>query len=75
MLSYTVYYVRVLKTIFRDLCIPTQNLYKEAWDKVKATGYKLSSDSVSLSRAKELKHNASIVSEHHVLSFSIFAAH
>ncbi|XP_050825083.1 nebulin isoform X39 [Gopherus flavomarginatus] len=39
----------------------SNNLYKEAWDKVKATGYKMSSDSVSLSRAKELKHNASIV--------------
>uniref|UniRef100_A0A8C3S0Y8 Nebulin n=3 Tax=Chelydra serpentina TaxID=8475 RepID=A0A8C3S0Y8_CHESE len=39
----------------------SNNLYKEAWDKVKATGYKISSDSVSLSRAKELKHNASIV--------------
>uniref|UniRef100_A0A674KBG9 Nebulin n=1 Tax=Terrapene triunguis TaxID=2587831 RepID=A0A674KBG9_9SAUR len=39
----------------------SNNLYKEAWDKVKGTGYKMSSDSVSLSRAKELKHNASIV--------------
>lgn len=56
-------YVRVLKNIFGDLCIPTQNLYKEAWDKVKATGYKMVSDAVSLSRAKELKHNASNVSE------------
>ncbi|XP_039350888.1 nebulin isoform X30 [Mauremys reevesii] len=39
----------------------SNNLYKEAWDKVKASGYKMSSDSISLSRAKELKHNASIV--------------
>ncbi|XP_075789481.1 nebulin isoform X4 [Pelodiscus sinensis] len=39
----------------------SNNLYKEAWDKVKITGYKMPSDAVSLSRAKELKHNASIV--------------
>uniref|UniRef100_A0A8C8SSE3 Nebulin n=1 Tax=Pelusios castaneus TaxID=367368 RepID=A0A8C8SSE3_9SAUR len=39
----------------------SNNLYKEAWDKVKVTGYKMPSDAVALSRAKELKHNASIV--------------
>lgn len=40
-----------------------QNLYKEAWDRVKATSYIMPSDAVSLARAKELKHNASIVSQ------------
>ncbi|XP_051666064.1 nebulin isoform X10 [Manacus candei] len=39
----------------------SNNLYRKAWDKVKATGYALPSDSVALARAKELKHNASIV--------------
>ncbi|XP_052531150.1 nebulin isoform X49 [Tympanuchus pallidicinctus] len=39
----------------------SNNLYKEAWDRVKATSYILPSDAVSLARAKELKHNASIV--------------
>ncbi|OXB68670.1 hypothetical protein ASZ78_005861 [Callipepla squamata] len=39
----------------------SNNLYKEAWDKVKATSYIMPPDAVSLARAKELKHNASIV--------------
>ncbi|KAM9189125.1 nebulin isoform 4-T5 [Mergus octosetaceus] len=39
----------------------SNNLYKEAWDKVKATSYIMPSDAVSLARAKELKHNASYV--------------
>ncbi|XP_030309704.1 nebulin [Calypte anna] len=39
----------------------SNNLYKEAWEKVKATGYILPSDAVPLARAKELKHNASTV--------------
>ncbi|XP_064517793.1 nebulin isoform X36 [Pseudopipra pipra] len=39
----------------------SNNLYRKAWDKVKATGYAIPSDSVALARAKELKHNASIV--------------
>ncbi|XP_061861193.1 nebulin [Colius striatus] len=39
----------------------SNNLYKEAWDKVKATGYIMPSDAVPLARAKELKHNASTV--------------
>ncbi|XP_071602465.1 nebulin [Heliangelus exortis] len=39
----------------------SHNLYKEAWEKVKATGYILPSDAVPLARAKELKHNASTV--------------
>ncbi|XP_063198319.1 nebulin isoform X10 [Chroicocephalus ridibundus] len=47
--------VQNLKHLFSN------NLYKEAWEKVKATGYILPSDAVSLARAKELKHNASIV--------------
>ncbi|XP_074403892.1 nebulin isoform X1 [Zonotrichia albicollis] len=47
--------VQSLKHLYSD------NLYKKAWDKVKATSYALPSDSVALARAKELKHNASIV--------------
>ncbi|KAM6349109.1 nebulin [Alca torda] len=47
--------VQNLKHLFSN------NVYKEAWEKVKATGYILPSDAVSLARAKELKHNASIV--------------
>ncbi|XP_065607404.1 nebulin isoform X8 [Cyrtonyx montezumae] len=39
----------------------SNNLYKEAWDKVKATSYIMPPDAVSLARAKELKHNASVV--------------
>ncbi|XP_037998043.1 nebulin isoform X44 [Motacilla alba alba] len=47
--------VQSLKHLYSD------NLYKKAWDKVKATSYALPSDTVALARAKELKHNASIV--------------
>ncbi|XP_063257113.1 nebulin [Prinia subflava] len=47
--------VQSLKHLYSD------NLYKKAWDKVKATSYALPSDAVALARAKELKHNASIV--------------
>ncbi|KAM4897731.1 nebulin [Sylvia borin] len=47
--------VQNLKHLYSD------NLYKKAWDKVKATSYALPSDAVALARAKELKHNASIV--------------
>ncbi|XP_066046556.1 nebulin isoform X15 [Chamaea fasciata] len=47
--------VQNLKHLYSD------NLYKRAWDKVKATSYALPSDTVALARAKELKHNASIV--------------
>ncbi|XP_068022865.1 nebulin isoform X4 [Melanerpes formicivorus] len=47
--------VQSLKHLFSN------NLYKKAWDKVKATSYMLPSDAVPLARAKELKHNASIV--------------
>ncbi|XP_075567520.1 nebulin [Pelecanus crispus] len=47
--------VQNLKHLFSN------NLYKKAWEKVKATGYMMPSDAVSLARAKELKHNASIV--------------
>ncbi|KAM9235480.1 nebulin [Leptosomus discolor] len=47
--------VQNLKHLFSN------NLYKEAWEKVKATGYIMPSDAVSLARAKELKHNASVV--------------
>ncbi|XP_068263707.1 nebulin isoform X6 [Nyctibius grandis] len=47
--------VQNLKHLFSN------NLYKKAWEKVKATDYMMPSDAVSLARAKELKHNASIV--------------
>ncbi|XP_061219734.1 nebulin [Neopsephotus bourkii] len=47
--------VNNLKNLFSN------NLYKKAWEKVKATSYAIPSDAVSLARAKELKHNASIV--------------
>ncbi|XP_062354717.1 nebulin [Cinclus cinclus] len=47
--------VQSLKHLYSD------NLYKKAWDKVKATSYALPSDAVALARAKELKHNASTV--------------
>uniref|UniRef100_A0A8B9ZYR3 Nebulin n=1 Tax=Anas zonorhyncha TaxID=75864 RepID=A0A8B9ZYR3_9AVES len=47
--------VQNLKHLFSN------NLYKEAWDRVKATSYIMPSDAVSLARAKELKHNASYV--------------
>nr|XP_041573417.1 nebulin isoform X21 [Taeniopygia guttata] len=47
--------VQSLKHLYSD------NLYKKAWDKVKATSYALPADTVALARAKELKHNASIV--------------
>ncbi|XP_064926240.1 nebulin isoform X19 [Columba livia] len=47
--------IQNLKHLFSD------KLYKEAWDRVKATGYILPSDAVPLARAKELKHNASNV--------------
>ncbi|XP_004703989.1 nebulin [Echinops telfairi] len=38
----------------------SSNLYKEAWDRVKATSYILPSSAVSLTHAKNLKHLASI---------------
>ncbi|XP_062493742.1 nebulin isoform X10 [Pezoporus occidentalis] len=47
--------VNNLKNLFSN------NLYKKAWEIVKATSYAMPSDAVSLARAKELKHNASIV--------------
>ncbi|XP_019325963.1 PREDICTED: nebulin isoform X6 [Aptenodytes forsteri] len=47
--------VQNLKHLFSN------NIYKKAWEKVKATGYMMPSDAVSLARAKELKHNASTV--------------
>ncbi|XP_041896278.1 nebulin isoform X20 [Corvus kubaryi] len=47
--------IHSLKHLYSD------NLYKKAWEKVKATSYAMPSDAVALARAKELKHNASIV--------------
>ncbi|XP_025061002.1 nebulin isoform X9 [Alligator sinensis] len=59
-------YTTVVKTMDHDRIenlkyLYSNNLYKDAWEKVKATGYILPSDAVLLSRAKELKHNASLV--------------
>ncbi|KAJ8784228.1 hypothetical protein J1605_008379 [Eschrichtius robustus] len=39
--------------------LQSQNLYKEAWDKVKATSYTLPSNTVSLTHVKNQKHLAS----------------
>ncbi|XP_048164690.1 nebulin isoform X3 [Corvus hawaiiensis] len=47
--------IHSLKHLYSD------NLYKKTWEKVKATSYAMPSDAVALARAKELKHNASIV--------------
>ncbi|XP_053114280.1 nebulin isoform X5 [Hemicordylus capensis] len=59
-------YTTVLETVDHERTqnlkhLFSSNLYKEAWDKVKATGFTLPPDAVPLVRAKELKHNASIV--------------
>ncbi|XP_077009926.1 nebulin isoform X9 [Tamandua tetradactyla] len=59
-------YTTVLKTVDYDRTknlkdLYSSNLYKEAWDKVKATSYKLSSNAVSLTHAKNQKHLPSIV--------------
>uniref|UniRef100_A0A7M4EMP7 Nebulin n=1 Tax=Crocodylus porosus TaxID=8502 RepID=A0A7M4EMP7_CROPO len=59
-------YTTVVETVDHDRIenlkhLYSNNLYKSAWEKVKATGYVLPSDAVLLSRAKELKHNASLV--------------
>ncbi|XP_019377964.1 PREDICTED: nebulin isoform X6 [Gavialis gangeticus] len=59
-------YTTVVQTMDHDRIenlkhLYSNNLYKSAWEKVKATGYILPSDAVLLSRAKELKHNASLV--------------
>uniref|UniRef100_A0A670IFX7 Nebulin n=1 Tax=Podarcis muralis TaxID=64176 RepID=A0A670IFX7_PODMU len=59
-------YTTVLETVDHDRIqnlkhLFSSNLYKDAWDKVKATGFTLPPDAVPFVRAKELKHNASIV--------------
>ncbi|XP_066477640.1 nebulin [Tiliqua scincoides] len=59
-------YTTVLETVDHERTqklkhLFSNNLYKEAWGKVKATGFTLPPDAVPLVRAKELKHNASIV--------------
>ncbi|XP_072817054.1 nebulin [Vicugna pacos] len=57
-------YTTVLETVDYDRIknlkdIYSSNLYKEAWDKVKATSYILPSDTMSLTHAKNQKHLAS----------------
>ncbi|XP_033020609.1 nebulin isoform X10 [Lacerta agilis] len=59
-------YTTVVETVDHDRIknlkhLFSSNLYKDAWDKVKATGFTLPPDAVPFVRAKELKHNASIV--------------
>nr|XP_031307245.1 nebulin [Camelus dromedarius] len=57
-------YTTVLETVDYDRIknlkdIYSSNLYKEAWDKVKATSYILPSNTMSLTHAKNQKHLAS----------------
>ncbi|XP_062822060.1 nebulin isoform X17 [Anolis carolinensis] len=59
-------YTTVLETVDHERTqnlkhLFSNNLYKEAWDKLKSTSFTLPPDAVPLVRAKELKHNASIV--------------
>ncbi|XP_048342751.1 nebulin isoform X4 [Sphaerodactylus townsendi] len=59
-------YTTVLETVDHDRIqnlkhLYSQNLYKEAWEKAKPVGFTLPPDAVPFVRAKELKHNASIV--------------
>ncbi|XP_062972627.1 nebulin [Elgaria multicarinata webbii] len=59
-------YTTVLETVDHERTknlkhLFSSNLYKDAWEKVKATTFTLPPDAVPFVRAKELKHNASIV--------------
>ncbi|XP_042334160.1 nebulin isoform X3 [Sceloporus undulatus] len=59
-------YTTVLETVDHERTqnlkhLFSNNLYKDAWEKVKSTSFTLPPDAVPLVRAKELKHNASIV--------------
>ncbi|XP_068824230.1 nebulin [Capricornis sumatraensis] len=59
-------YTTVLETVDYDRTrnlkdLFSSNLYKEAWDKVKATSYILPPNTVSLMHAKDQKHMASYV--------------
>uniref|UniRef100_A0AC11CKD0 Nebulin n=1 Tax=Ovis aries TaxID=9940 RepID=A0AC11CKD0_SHEEP len=59
-------YTTVLETVDYDRTrnlkdLFSSNLYKEAWDKVKATSYILPPNTVSLTHAKNQKHMASYV--------------
>ncbi|XP_040084983.1 nebulin isoform X23 [Oryx dammah] len=59
-------YTTVLETVDYDRTrnlkdLFSSNLYKEAWDKVKATSYILPPNTVSLTHAKDQKHMASYV--------------
>ncbi|XP_060112958.1 nebulin isoform X4 [Heteronotia binoei] len=59
-------YTTVLETVDHERTenlkhLFSNNLYKEAWEKVKAASFTLPPDAVPFVRAKELKHNASIV--------------
>ncbi|XP_060034110.1 nebulin isoform X15 [Erinaceus europaeus] len=59
-------YTTVLETVDHERTkklknLYSSNLYKEAWDKVKATSYVLPSSSMSLMHAKNKKHLASTI--------------
>ncbi|XP_054827290.1 nebulin isoform X9 [Eublepharis macularius] len=59
-------YTTVLETVDRERTqnlkhLFSNNLYKKAWEKVKSVSFTLPPDAVPFVRAKELKHNASIV--------------
>lgn len=49
--------------VFTNFFYLFQNIYKEAWDKVKATSYNLPTSTLSLTHAKNQKHLASHVSQ------------
>ncbi|XP_075465517.1 nebulin [Ascaphus truei] len=62
-------YTTVLETVDYDRTQSLKNLfsnnvYKDAWDKVKATGYKLPPDTVGLALAKKNKHIGSKLKYH-----------
>ncbi|XP_004674937.1 PREDICTED: nebulin [Condylura cristata] len=59
-------YTTVLETVDHDRIknlknLYSSNLYKDAWEKVKATSYILPTNSVSMTHAKNQKHMASII--------------
>ncbi|XP_077176195.1 nebulin isoform X35 [Paroedura picta] len=59
-------YTTVLETVDHERTqnlknLFSNNLYKKAWEKVKSVTFTLPPDAVPFVRAKELKHNASIV--------------
>lgn len=60
-----IYYSEAFQSVFfhiHKVFNPPQNLYKEAWEKVKATSYILPSTTMSLTHAKNQKDLSSNVS-------------